>query len=103
MARRPLIERLDEILEEQNAARAEFRADLEARHRRWSRELDERHGDLRHLLLNERQVTREMLLELRRGREILADIQHGIRANTEGLLRILDELRREDGPGTAKA
>jgi hypothetical protein len=48
-------------------------------------------------------VMREMVLELREGREILKDIQDGIRANTEGLLRVLDELRRNDGPSAAGA
>jgi len=50
-----------------------------------------------------RAVMREMLLELREGREILSDIRHGIQANTEGLLSVLDELRRSDGPSAAGA
>ena len=50
-----------------------------------------------------RAVMREMLLELREGREILTDIRYGIQANTEGLLRVLDELRRSDGPSAAGA
>jgi hypothetical protein len=52
---------------------------------------------------NDKRVTREMLLELRQGRETLRDIQDGIRANTEGLLRVLDEMRRNDGPSPAGA
>jgi len=63
---------------------------------------------------NSQAVMREMVLELREGREVLQqmkaemkaefkDIRDGIRANTEGLLRILDELRREDGPSAAGA
>jgi hypothetical protein len=50
-----------------------------------------------------RAVMREMLLEWREGREILTDIRHGIQANTEGLLRVLDELRRSNGPSAAGA
>ena len=50
-----------------------------------------------------RAVMREMVLELREGREILADIRHGIQSNTEGLLRVLDELRRNDGPDAVGA
>ena len=34
---------------------------------------------------------------------MLADVQQGIQANTEGLLRVLDELRRGDGPTPAGA
>jgi hypothetical protein len=48
-------------------------------------------------------VMREMVLELREGRAILKDIQDGIRANTQGLVRVLDELRRDDGPSAAGA
>jgi hypothetical protein len=52
---------------------------------------------------NSQAVMREMVIELRVGREILKDIQDGIRANTEGLRRVLDELRRGDGPSPAGA
>jgi hypothetical protein len=52
---------------------------------------------------NSQAVMREMVIELRVGREILKDIQDGIRANTEGLLRVLDELRRGGGPSPAGA
>ena len=51
---------------------------------------------------NDRQVTREMLEELR-DREFLIDIRHGIRSNTEGLLHVLAELRRENGEEPAGA
>jgi hypothetical protein len=30
-------------------------------------------------------------------------MRHGIQANTEGLLRVLDEFRRNDGPAAAGA
>ncbi|MEA2363642.1 MAG: hypothetical protein QOD71_2787 [Thermoleophilaceae bacterium] len=52
---------------------------------------------------NDRRVTREILLELREGRAMLRDMRRGIQANTEGLLRVLDEFRRDDGPGPAAA
>jgi hypothetical protein len=52
---------------------------------------------------NSQAVMREMVVELREGREILKDIQDGIRANTRGLLQVLDELRREDGESPAGA
>jgi hypothetical protein len=52
---------------------------------------------------NDKRVTREILLELREGREMIRDMRHGIQANTEGLRRVLDDLRRNDGPSTASA
>jgi hypothetical protein len=52
---------------------------------------------------NDRRVTRDIILELREGQAMLRDMRHGIQANTEGLLRVLDELRRNDGPSTASA
>jgi hypothetical protein len=50
-----------------------------------------------------RAVMRDLVLEVREGKESLRDIRHGIQANTEGLLRVLDELRRGDGPAAAGA
>ena len=52
---------------------------------------------------NDRRVTREIILELREGRAILRDMRHGIQANTEGLLRVLDEFRRDGGSAAAGA
>jgi hypothetical protein len=50
------------------------------------------------------QVNREILLELRDHRPILERIDHGIQANTEGVMHVLDELRNgRGGPGTAPA
>jgi hypothetical protein len=50
------------------------------------------------------QVNREILLELRDHRTILERIDHGVHANTEGLMHVLDELRNgRGGPGTAPA
>jgi hypothetical protein len=53
---------------------------------------------------NVQQVNREILLELRDHRPILERIDHGVQANTEGLMHVLDELRDgRGGPGTAPA
>ena len=53
---------------------------------------------------NNTQVTREILLEVREHRPILEHIDHGVQANTDGLLHVLDELRSgRGGPGTAPA
>jgi hypothetical protein len=50
-----------------------------------------------------RSVARELVAQLREDRKLLADIRQCIQANTEGLLRVLDELRRGDGPSPASA
>jgi hypothetical protein len=52
---------------------------------------------------NDKRITRDMILELREQTAILKDARHGIQANTEGLLRILAEFRRNDGPNPAGA
>ena len=52
---------------------------------------------------NDRRVTREMLLEIRETRVDLGDVRDGTRALIEGLLRVLDEFRRGDGPSPAGA
>ena len=56
---------------------------------------------------NLQHVNREILLELRDHRPILERIDHGVQANTEGLMHMLDELRGgrggRGGPGTAPA
>jgi len=52
---------------------------------------------------NDKRVTREMILELREGREHDRDMRAEMRAQREGLLRILDEMRRDDGPSAAGA
>ena len=49
-------------------------------------------------------VNPEILLELRDHRTILERIDHGVQANTQGLVHVLDELRNgRSGPGTAPA
>jgi hypothetical protein len=52
---------------------------------------------------NDKRVTREMILELREGRQHDRDMRNEMRAQREGLLRILDEFRRRDGPDPAGA
>jgi hypothetical protein len=91
-------ELMDQIRQELSLNREEHRLNREehrlnrAEHRRNQARFD-----------STRAVMREMVLEIREGREILADIRHGIQANTEGLLRVLDELRRDDGPDAVGA
>ena len=113
---------------ERRAERERCIAELDARYERLIAEFDERNDRLMAEvsggrseqrrgfdsvtggLANGRQVMREMLLEIREDRKILKDIEagiedarHGIRANTHGLLHVLAELRREDGPSAAGA
>ena len=52
---------------------------------------------------NDKRTTREILLELQRAREHDRDQRDEMRAQREGLLRILDEMRRDDGPSPAGA
>jgi hypothetical protein len=77
------------------AQRADFAAMREDQRRRFDA--------IEAAMENDKRVTREILLELREGREMIRDMRHGIQANTEGLLRVLDDLRRNDGPSTASA
>jgi hypothetical protein len=50
-----------------------------------------------------RAVLRKLAVDLDEGHEILDDIRHGIRASNEGLMRVLDEFRRGNGPAAAGA
>ena len=77
------------------------KAERRKRHAEFLVEQKRRFGDLDAAMENDKQVTRRMVLELREQTVRLHDLGHGIQANTEGLLRVLDELRREDGPGEA--
>jgi hypothetical protein len=119
--RKSCIEMYEEFVKEHEKTREAFRAEVHAQHERWREEFDERFGKIPEefdvtrreqqrglggvtaAIENDRQVTREMLEELREHREFLIDIRHGIRSNTAGLLHVLDELRREDGPSAAGA
>jgi hypothetical protein len=68
------------------------------------RESQQGFADVRGSIHNLQQVNREILLELRDHRDILGRIDHGVQANTEGLMHVLDELRNgRSGPGTLPA
>jgi chromosome condensin MukBEF ATPase and DNA-binding subunit MukB len=89
---------MEEIRQEMRLNREEMRLNREEHKRNQAR------------FQNSQAVTREMLLELREGREILheikaelKDIGDGIRAGTAGLLHVLAELRRGNGPSAAGA
>lgn len=86
-----LRELMEQIRDEMRLNREEHRLNREEHRRNQAR------------FANSQAVMREMVVELREGREILKDIQDGIRANTRGLLQVLDELRREDGESPAGA
>ena len=59
----------------------------------------EEHRRNREFIGDATQMLRTLVLDLREDRRILRDIEHGVRAQTEGLLHVLDELRRRDDPG----
>jgi hypothetical protein len=111
--RRELKARHDGWYAEFERAREDYRitrADLVARHEQLIAEFERvrlEHGhrfdrvDIH--IENDRQVTREMLLEIRQNTELARDTGHGIQASTERLLRALDEFRRNDGPSPASA
>jgi len=101
---------MEEILAEHEATREQFRAECLARREERRRELDARYGEIQSALDAGGEVQRRgfasveaALANDRQQFGLLVDARHALRANTEGLLRILDELRREDGSGTARA
>jgi hypothetical protein len=99
MTEREFLERLDGHIAEMR--RHNERADEQMQEIREEARTERRRNQAR--FENTRAVMREMVLELREGREMLADMRHGIQANTEGLLRVLGELRRSDGPDAVGA
>jgi hypothetical protein len=113
MDERQFAEMMEEIREEHRLHREELRAMREATvrdHERHSaaigamrEEQKRRFARIDQAMENDRLVTREMLLELRDGRRALADIRHAIQSSVKGLLRVLDEMRRDDGPSPAGA
>jgi phosphoenolpyruvate carboxylase len=111
--RKDLQDRHDEWYAAFERARDDSRVryeDLVAHHERLVAEFEQlsrRHGKrfdkIDRDIDNGRQVTREMLLELREGHELLRDCRHGIQTSIEGLLRVLDEFRKRDGESPAGA
>ncbi len=99
----------------------ETRRQSDRRHEDWVREFEddqaerrERHAEflveqkrrfdaIDAAMENDKRVTREMILELREGRDRDRDLRDEMRAQREGLLRMLDEMRRDDGPSPAGA
>jgi hypothetical protein len=88
----------------------ERRAESDRRHAAWQAkhaaflvEQKRRFDAIDVAMENDKRVTREMILELREGREHDRDMRNEMRARREGLLRILDEMRRDDGPAAAGA
>lgn len=73
-------ELMEEIREEHRLSREEHRLNRAAVH-------------------SMQEVAKEVVLELREHRELIRDVRHGIQAQTEGLMHVLDELRRRNGPG----
>jgi hypothetical protein len=109
------LERMDRRMAETNVQMSETRAHMargnelmeQIREENRLNRLEHKRNQAR--FQGSQQVMREMLLELREGREVLKgiqagmkDLRHGIQASTERLLRVLDELRR-DGPSAAGA
>ena len=95
---------------ESDRRHAERRAESDRRHAEWQVEhaafladQKRRFDRIDAAMENDKRVTREMILELREGREHDRDMRDEMRAQREGLLRILDEFRRRDGPDPAGA
>jgi hypothetical protein len=102
MRRRWYRDLIDEMREENRARREE--------HERWlvewrvqAAEQRRRFDAIDAAMENDKRVTRDMIIDLREQTAILRDARQGIQANTEGLLGILDEMRRNDGPSPAGA
>ena len=102
MRRRWYRDLIDEMREENRVRREE--------HERWlvewrvqAAEQRRRFDAIDAAMENDKRVTRDMIIDLREQTAILRDARQGIQANTEGLLRILDEMRRNDGPSPAGA
>ena len=93
---------------ESDRRHAERRAESDRRHAEWQVEhaafladQKRRFDRIDAAMENDKRVTREMILELREGREHDRNRRDEMRAQREGLLRILDEFRRRDGPDPA--
>jgi hypothetical protein len=100
MRMRRRLESIDGRLAGMDGRLAEMLEELRSQRRENARD----HELTRAAIFNVQQVNREILLELRDHRTVLERIDHGVEANTKGLLYVLDELRnRRGGPGTAPA
>jgi septal ring factor EnvC (AmiA/AmiB activator) len=115
------VKRVIEEMRAENRASAEELRRWERELRSWDdaareraaahqRELRAQRADHKHrfdridaALENDKRVTREIVLELQEARERDRDQRDEMRAQREGLLRILDEFRRNDGPSPAGA
>jgi hypothetical protein len=94
---RRVLEEISETLKEMRGESADGFAEMR-------RESHKGFADVLGAIHNLQQVNREILIELRDHRTILGRIDHGVQANTEGLMHVLDELRNgRGGPGTAPA
>jgi hypothetical protein len=84
----------------------EMREDRE-RHERWWRvqmaEQKRRFDAIDAAMENDKRVTREIVLELQAARARDTDMLNEMRAQRQGLLRILDRLDGKDGPSPAGA
>jgi hypothetical protein len=81
----------------------EYRTEWRAEHAAFLAEQKRRFDAIDATTENDKRVTREIILELREGRGRDRDLRDEMRAQREGLLRILDEMRRDDGPSPAGA
>ena len=93
-----LVERIDRHLirmDEHMARGNELMEQIREEHRLNRQE----HRLNRAFIEDSRKVIRELVLEVREGTEMLRGVRHGIQAQTEGLLHVLEELRRRNGPG----
>ena len=94
-------ELMAEIREEHRLNREEHRLNREEHGRQHELNRAE-HRLTRAAIHNNNQILRELLLQRAEDRRILHRVEHGIAAQTEGLLRVLDELRG-GGPRAAGA
>jgi hypothetical protein len=119
--RRQFDQRHEETLRKIESEHAETLRKIDEEHAEWLRTFDadqaeRRKGDAERAreqkrrfdaidaaMENDKRVTRDMILELREGRERDRDLREEMRAQREGLLRMLDEMRRDDGPSPAGA
>ena len=88
---------------ERRERHAEFLAEQKRRLDAEAKEQKRRFDAIDAAMENDKRVTREMILELREGRDRDRDLRDEMRAQREGLLRMLDEMRRDDGPSPAGA